>query len=597
METISIDLENYYDKEISIKPLGIDGYLKHPDAHLYLISLYAEDDDGNPTLDFSGTLCGDVPWNRVKGCHAVAHNARYDETDWLVNELKRIIPKDCLPAKWSCTADLSVFLSAPRSLKGSSETLLTFSASKTYRATAFGKTWEDFTEDEQIEICEAGHQDAYLAFQLWKHFSQHWPEEWQKLSAINRRIGRRGVALDMEKLEEAITHMERILWEAGNDIPWDWGGKRSKTPMLRKEIAEECRKNGIPCPISFAEDSPDAQEWEKEYGEQFPWIRSLKTWRQGGGFLAKLKHLHARQVDGIYQFTLKYFGAHTGRFSGDGGFNMQNIYRDERFGVMLRHIFIPRPGKKFLIVDYCQIEARILAWVCEMTEVLEMIRSGLSVYEVHAIQTMGWDSEKGSLKKKDLKLYLLAKARVLALGYGCGFEKFQTMAFKLCGLELDLPTCRRTVDDFRRNNPEIIKHWQALHGQMGASTRKKSRQFSIALPSGRKLDYFDVNMSQGMKAKTERNGTSFYFYGGKLCENEIQAIGLDVMADAMVACDEQAPEYPIVMDVHDELVFEVPENISETEIARICSLMTDSSPWAEGLPLEVEWSLTNQYEK
>jgi hypothetical protein len=615
METIGLDLENYYDKAISIKPLGVDGYLRHPDAKLYLISLYSEDADGTPVLEFAGPVDDRVPWDRIKGCHAIAHNARFDETDWLVNTLKKLIPEDCQPAKWTCSADLSVFMSGGRSLQGASKTLLQYSASKAYRGTALGKNWEDFNPDEQIEICEAGIQDAFLAFQLWKHFNIHWPEREQRLSKMNREMGRRGIAINKPLLEEAIVNMEKVLWEAGKTIPWEWGGTRSKTPMLKKEIAVECRKLNIPCPISFAEDSPDAQEWEETYGDTYEWIGALKTWRQGAGFLSKLKNIRDRAVVGtdnargatrekagpefwVYPFSLKYFGAHTGRFSGGGGFNMQNIYRDERFGVMLRHVFIPRPGYKFLIVDYAQVEARILAWVCGMSSTLDLIRSGLSIYEVHAIQTMGWKAGTVSLKKADPEQYLLAKARVLALGYGCGAPKFQVMAFKLCGLVLDPITCKRTVDAFRRTNPEICRHWQKLHAEMGASTRKPSRRYCLELPSGRKLDYFDVNLSDGMKAKTERGGTPYHFYGGKLTENQIQAIGRDVMLDAKLACFDEVPQYPIVLDVHDELVFEVPIADATDETANnIARLMTDSSPWAEGLPLEVEWSYEDKYVK
>lgn len=599
METIAIDLENYYDNEVSIKPLGIDGYLDHPDAALYLISLYAENENGEATLDWSGTPDDPTfPKDRVRGCHAVAHNARFDETDWLVSVLKQILPADCQPARWSCTADLSVFMSGPRSLLGASKELLGLSISKAYRGTALGKNWDDFDDDEKVEVREAGRQDAFTAYQLWKYFSPHWPKKQQKLSELNRRITRRGIAIDEKMLDQAIIDVEHLLWEAGRTIPWEWGGKRSKTPMLRKEIAEECRKLGIPCPTSFAEDSPDAQEWEELYGDTYPWIKALKVWRQGGGFLSKLKHLKNRSVNGIYRYTLKYFGAHTGRFSGDGGFNMQNIYREERFGVNLRHVFVPRPGKKFLIVDYAQIEARILAWVCGMEATLEMVRAGYSIYEVHAINTMGWDPKKGSLKKADLNLYLLAKARVLALGYGCGHEKFQAMAKKLCDLDLDLKLCKKTVKDFRHKNPEITQHWRDSEQEMKACARKVNRRYRKELPSGRVLDYFDVNMSNGLKAKTQRGGPSYHFYGGKQTENEIQAIGLDVMADAMVDCDEQVPEYPIVLDVHDELVFEVPENITEKEIDRVCTIMTTASAsWTGDLPLEVEWSLTDRYEK
>ena len=596
MEIIAIDYETYYDKQISIKPLGVDGYIEHPETKPYLVSLYAEDEEGNTTLDYSGAL-EKAPWKRLKGSHAIAHNARFDETVHLWN-LKKSIPADCLPAQWSCTADLSVYLSAPRSLLGATKQLLAADISKAYRGTALGKGAEDFNEEEWDQIVEAGRQDAYYCYQLWKHFNAHWPAEEQELSKINREMGRQGIHVNAPAIDEAISHLEEVLFDAGKAIPWEWGGTRSKTPVLPKEIALECRTQGIKCPASFAESSVEAQEWEAQHGDAYPWIKSLKVWRQGNGFLTKLKHLKSRvHGESVYPFTLKYIGGHTGRFSGDGGFNMQNIYRDERFGVHLRHMFTPRPGCKFLILDYAQVEARILAWVVGMEHTLELIRQGLSIYEVHAIETMGWEQQDQPLKKLNPELYLLAKARVLALGYGCGSEKFQVMAKTLCGLDLDPIMCKKTVDAFRSSNMNICKHWQTLHREMAAATRKPSRQYKLKLPSGRSLDYFDINLSEGMKAKNERGGTSYHYYGGKLCENEIQAIGRDVLRDAMVACAKYAPEYPIVLNVHDEIVFEVPEDISDAEISRVSSLMTDSSPWAVGLPLEVEGELTDRYKK
>ncbi|MHC4648626.1 MAG: DNA polymerase [Planctomycetota bacterium] len=415
---------------------------------------------------------------------------------------------------------------------------------------------------------------------------------------MNREMGRRGIAIDQKLLREAIVKMERVLFEAGRAIPWEWGGKRSKTPLLRKEIADECRKAGIPCPISFAQDSPDAMEWEDTYGEAHPWIGALKIWRRGAGFLAKLRNLEERNVDGIYPFSLKYFGAHTGRLSGDGGFNMQNIYRDERFDIMLRHMFIPRPGYRFLICDYAQIEARILAWKCEMVKTLDLVREGLSIYEVHAINTMGWDPERGSLKKEDAGLYLLAKARVLGLGYQCGPPKFQVMAHSLCGLELDEQTCKKTVYDFRATNPEIVQHWKQLQAEGFAAARTPSRRYRLGLPSGRNLDYFDLNLAEGLTARTERGGPSYHYYGGKFTENEIQAIGRDIMTDAKLACMDRFPQYPIVLDVHDELVFEVPlEKADAITAGQVANCMCTASSWTGDLPLEVEWSFEDKYVK
>jgi DNA polymerase I-like protein with 3'-5' exonuclease and polymerase domains len=608
MQPIAIDYETYYDKEVSIKPLGVDGYINHPEAVPYLVSIYTEDLETEEVLiSYCGPL-EEAPWDELKGQQAIAHNARFDETVHL-KHLGGLIPADCVPAKWSCTADLAVYLSAPRSLLGASKQLLRADISKGYRDTVKGKQWDELTKAEKKEVADAGIQDAQYCFWLWKHFNKHWPKQEQMVSQINREMGRRGIAVNTPKLEEAIEHVERELWTAGQTIPWEWGGKISKTPLSRKKIAEQCRKDHIPCPSSFAQDSEEAQEWEEEYALKFPWIESLKTWRYGSGFLSKLKTIRDRTTpEGNFQFTLKYFGAHTGRMSGDGGFNMQNMYRDERFGYNLRHFFIPRPGHKFYIADYEQIEARLLIWVVWVAlgrpkqgpvwETLQLIRSGLSVYEVHAIQTMGYVHDpKVKMKEADPKLYHLAKARVLALGYACGHVKFQYMAFVLCGLELDLPTCKKVVDDFRANNKDICRHWQKLHSGMLATCRTKTRTYKLKLPSGRSLEYFNVNPDEGMKAQVERGGNAFYFYGGKLCENEIQAIGRDVLVDAMVACWEILPQYPMVLDVHDELVFEVPEGIDEAELRRIDELMVTSSPWADELPLAVEGGLEDMYVK
>lgn len=607
MRVIGVDYETYYDKEVSIKPLGIDGYIRHPLAKPYMVSMYSEDmDTGEVTLDYSGSM-EDAPWKELVGAHVVSHNARFDESVQLYH-LGGAIPAWVKPGKYSCTADLSVYLSGPRSLLGACEQLLQVKISKAYRGTALGKGAGDFTDSEWEEIAEAGRQDSKHCFLLWKHFHKHWPEREQEVSRINREMGRRGIYVNQPLLDEAINKVGRALWEVGQKFPWDWGGKVSKTPLSPKKIAEQCRREGIPFPSSFAEKSEECQEWEELYSDDYEWIAALRDWRKANIFLGKLQHIKSRiREDGTYPYCLKYNGAHTGRFSGDGGFNMQNMYRDARFGYRIRHMFIPRPGFKFLIADYAQIEARLLIWViwklqgCPeagvLYETLQMVQKGISVYEVHAIQTMGWDPKKGSLKVKDPELYKLAKARVLALGYGCGDVKFQAMAFALVGLRLDLDVCKRTVHEFRNTNRDITDHWSFLHRNMLAATRKPNRMYLNQLPSQRALTYFNVTGHGGMQAQTSRGGHSGYFYGGKLAENEIQAVGSDVLKDAMVACDLEVPEYPMVLDVHDEIVFEVPEGISEKEILKIDALMVGSSPWAIGLPLDIEWELTDKYKK
>ena len=116
----------------------------------------------------------------------------------------------------------------------------------------------------------------------------------------------------------------------------------------------------------------------------------MRDWRRSNILLKRLQTIQRRiRPDGTFPFSIKYFGGHTGRFSGDGGLNIQNMPRGAIMGVDLRALFIPRPGKTFIIADLAQIEARITLWLAKDFETLALVEEGISVYEAHAIATMG----------------------------------------------------------------------------------------------------------------------------------------------------------------------------------------------------------------
>src|SRR5882724_1290016 len=183
---------------------------------------------------------------------------------------------------------------------------------------------------------------------------------------------------------------------------------------------------------------------------------------------------------------------------------------------------------EFVICDLAQIEARVLLTLIKDYGQLELIRKGVSPYEAHARASMGW--EGGELKTEDPKRYKLAKARVLALGYGCGWKKFIFMAYQPAylgkdakevfsapvqtqdvlnfqdflykyekdkvniqkwnrreeALEREWVNSWLIVNDFRRSNPRIPKFWELLDRSIKACD---GSDYSIRLPSGRELRY------------------------------------------------------------------------------------------------------------
>jgi DNA polymerase len=84
-------------------------------------------------------------------------------------------------------------------------------------------------------------------------------------------------------------------------------------------------------------------------------------------------------------------------------------------------------------------------------------------------------------------------------------------------------------------------------------------------------------------------------HGGILTENEVQASCRDLLKDAWLACARAG--YRPILSVHDELVFDLPEATVAEAVPVIERLMTQSSPWAEGLPLAVETVVSDTYTK
>jgi DNA polymerase I-like protein with 3'-5' exonuclease and polymerase domains len=105
---------------------------------------------------------------------------------------------------------------------------------------------------------------------------------------------------------------------------------------------------------------------------------------------------------GRMEAHLMYFGATTGRWSAAGMAESAELNQKESGGVDIRGLLVPAPGRRFLIVDFSQIEARILLWLARDEKTLEVIRSGVSVYDAHARSTMGWKG--GALKKENPNL-------------------------------------------------------------------------------------------------------------------------------------------------------------------------------------------------
>jgi DNA polymerase len=551
---IAVDFETFYSKKLkySVRTMIPEQYCSHQLFDPYMVSVC----DGESA--WSGPL-SQLNWDALNGEVWLSHNRRFDNTVFNEAQKRCRIPSNVKPSAWHCTADMTAYLCNRRALDQAVEFLYKVKVDKSVRSDACEKRWPaDFTAAEQAHMLKYAKHDAQWCHKLYTDFGDKWPAFERRLADLTTRQGMHGVKINRDLLDEYINTTHEMLRKTEKQLPWlaeaedddseDWEGFNVK-PTATKCIAEQCRRCGIIAPPLKKNDAEAYEEWEKTFGPRYEWVFAVGAWRSINKLNKDFLKVKARlRSDDTLPFALKYFGAHTGRWSGDSGINMQNMRKvpalmNER-GLLevnekritdavfqnededkwpawvnkvidFRALVIPRAGKKMIVSDLSQIEPRVLAWITGDKQFLEYVRAGNSPYEAHARASMGYT---GGKMDKNSTLYKLAKARILGLGYQCAWEKFITMAYTLARLDIttDDPefieeenpltgvmekrsgygeNSRKAVADFRSQNPKTVQLWAAMDAAFKSSENDKVNDYEVELPSGRTMTYRNVRSS------------------------------------------------------------------------------------------------------
>jgi len=280
----------------------------------------------------------------------------------------------------------------------------------------------------------------------------------------------------------------------------------------------------------------------------------------------------------------------------------------------LRPLF--KAKKLFAVIDFAQIESRVLAWLAGESQILDAYESGKDLYVEMAKAIYGVEEVTKEQRS-------LGKAAILGLGYGMGHAKFQATAASMFGIKITEEFAQQVVRTYRNKYGLIREFWytvdksffDSIDPEPGVFNRLHlpnglrfwsldhfgRRVVAIELPSSRKLFYHGAHWDAGekkgwvdMSYHGERNGQVFKtkVYGGLLVENIVQAVSRDLLASSMLNL--QSCGYEVVMHVHDEVVVEVE---SEDQYGHVESLVKQKPSWADGLPLEADGFITTRYMK
>ena len=295
------------------------------------------------------------------------------------------------------------------------------------------------------------------------------------------------------------------------------GGKRSKTGAWSTDasVLEELANAGHPLPVKILEHRQLAK-LKGTYTDAL--VRELDT---------KTGRVHTS-----YHMT----GAATGRLASTDP-NLQNIPVRTEEGRKIREAFIAEKGCKLLSADYSQIELRLLAHVADIASLKEAFARG---DDIHAITA----SEMFGVPVKGMDPLVRRRAKAINFGIIYGIS-----AFGLANqLGIGQPEARDYIAKYFQRYPGIRDYME--------TTKDYARKNGyVKTPFGRKIHLKYINeKNQGMRAFSERAAINAPLQGG----------AADIIKRAMIrlpgALAAARLKATLLLQVHDELLLEVPDN-------------------------------------
>jgi DNA polymerase I len=263
--------------------------------------------------------------------------------------------------------------------------------------------------------------------------------------------------------------------------------------------------------------------------------------------------------------------AATGRLSSSDP-NLQNIPIRTDEGRRIRRAFVAEPGNRLLAADYSQIELRIMAHLSGDERLLAAFASGLDIHRATAAEILGLQPEAVTGEQRRS-----AKAINFGLIYGMS-------AFGLARqLGIERGAAQEYVDRYFQRYPGVKAFMDR--------TRAQARQDRyVETLFGRRLYLTEIGHSnQGRRAAAERTAINA----------PMQGTAADIIKRAMIATDgwiqSEKPPVRMIMQVHDELVFEIAADALETAGIRIRAAMESAAQLA--VPLVVDIGIGDNWDE
>ena len=439
-----------------------------------------------------------------------------------------------------------------------------------------GKSQISFAEVPLGRATEYAAEDAEVTLRLW-HLFRHrlWQEGGTRVyEMVDRpvvpaimRMERRGIMVDRDTLSrlsgtfaQDMARLEaEVHAEAGG--PFTIGSPKQLGEILFDKLGLKGGRKG-----KSGDWSTDQSELERLERDGVPIARMIVEWRQ----VAKLKSTYTdalqqqiNRVTGRVHTSYSLVGAQTGRLSSTDP-NLQNIPIRTETGRQIREAFVAAPGNVLIAADYSQIELRLAAHMADVPQLKEAFAEGADIHSRTAIELFGEVNRDTRAKAKTVNFAIL---------YGIS-------RWGLAGrLEIPADEAQAIISRYFERFPGISDYMQRKLEDA------RSKGYTETL-FGRKTWFPRINSkNQNERAGSERAAINA----------PIQGTSADIIKRAMVRMDAALADagladVKMLLQVHDELVFEAPLGKVDAAIPVIRGIMAGAAEPAVTLsvPLDVE---------
>jgi DNA polymerase-1 len=428
-----------------------------------------------------------------------------------------------------------------------------------------GKSQVSFDQVAIDKATEYAAEDADVTLRLWQVLKPRLIAERMNtiyetlerpMGAVLARMERRGISIDRQELSRLSGEFAQIAARLEAEIR-EMAGEPIN-PGSPKQLGDIMfGKMGLPggskTKTGAWSTSASILDDLAEQGHDFP--RKVLEWRQ----VAKLKstytdllptfvHPQTHRIHTSYSLA----STTTGRLSSSEP-NLQNIPIRTEAGRKIRRAFIATPGHKLVSADYSQIELRLLAEIADIPVLKQAFQDGLDIHAMTASEMFG-------VPIKDMPSEVRRRAKAINFGIIYGISAF--------GLANQLGIPREEASAYIKKYFERFPGIRAYMDQTRDFCRENGYVETLF---GRKCHYPDIKASNpSMRAFNERAAINA----------RLQGTAADIIRRAMIRMEDALTEKKLsaqmLLQVHDELIFEVPDDEVEKTLPVVQHVMQDA---------------------